>query len=60
MKNFHLKKKSKIKISLDTYVLFFGVYMCIHLIKYMYDLNENLVPKKVVAMPIAFEFLKTL
>ena len=50
---------SEIKNFLDAYFLFL-VFACIYLIEYRYDLNENLFPKKVIAMPITLEFLKTL
>ena len=34
--------------------------MCIYLIKCRFDLNENLLSKKVIAMPITHEFFKSL
>ena len=50
-------KKSKLKKLLGACVrcLFHFWY---YLIKYISNLNENLFPKKVIAMPITLEFLK--
>ena len=38
----------------------FLVFACMYLIKHRANLNESLLPKKVIAMPITLEFLKTL
>ena len=40
--------------------LLFLVFVCIYLIKYRSNLNENFFFKSVIAMPIILEFLKTL